>query len=378
MTRPHCPQYRGEDSAVWQRDAFLDSQVYFKKEPWRKQWGQSPRGSPGLRAGAQLQELHSRSFPPPRRPLTPALCQESGPREIAEDMVKWARASPVTVTRFTWFQTQVPRQAPPELPRNRTTHTLPRQACVWHPTVRCLGWTTGDGTRVFPCGSAQWPTALTAGDARSVPRLLLANADSPRPAAGLLEGRNDSYKQVSTKQRVRSKGAHSAPSHPTLAIKVLPFRQRVPSPGRQAVGWEAPWVPTEALGPSPAGSLLEAAPVGRPHTYASPGPPPDNDPLGSEPFGSDLQAHVTLTVPSAPMPSMETYPLETGSDPHRAGWQGQVECLSGVTRQGRGAPAADPASPGHWPLPGLLHGSRGASQTRETADPHRGCRSSGC
>lgn len=153
-------------------------------------------------------------------------------------------------------------------------------------------------------------------------------------------------------------GALSAPSHPTLATSP-PIPATGPPSGRTGCGWEAPRVPAQALGPG-----LRARPRTR-----TPGPRPDSDPLGSEPFALDPQAHVTLTVRSAPVPSMQTYPLEAGSDPHHAGWQGRAECLSGVTRQGRGG-AADPTHP-------PATGSRGASQTRETADPLQACRSSG-
>lgn len=51
------------------------------------------------------------------------------PGSHQEHTVQWARASPVTGTHSTWFQTPVPRQAPPERPRNRTCARCRHTVC---------------------------------------------------------------------------------------------------------------------------------------------------------------------------------------------------------------------------------------------------------
>lgn len=275
---------------MWQRDALWDSRVCCKTEPWRRWWGQSPRGPP-----ARGPEPSSRS--PAGRPLTPAPPQGRGPRAAAE-----GRSGRGLLPR--------PWLAPP--------------GCK----PRCQGGrrqNLPDRTRAHPAAT---------GLQLESPRLLPTNADGPvggGPAGG----------KEWLLQAVRAPSPH--PRTP-LWPRVLPFQRRAPPSGRTGCGWEAPRVPAQALGPG-----LRARPRTR-----TPGPRPDSDPLGSEPFALDPQAHVTLTVRSAPVPSMQTYPLEAVSDPHPQAGRGGLSASPGSHGRGGVGPQTQvplpPTPHTHWPL----------------------------
>lgn len=139
--------------------------------------------------------------------------------------------------------------------------------------------------------------------------------------------------------------------HPRSPLwpSVLPSQQQVPSAGRQTVSVKCPGFPQRPWAPHLQVHCL------RQHPHTSLDLRPTMTPwVRTLCLGLTSSRHSTVLCAS--VPSMEMYPLETGSDPHRACWQGRAEYLSRVTQQGRGraadtgAPATDPAHPGHFQI----------------------------
>lgn len=210
VTRPHCPQNRGGLCYV-ARDALWDSRVCCKKEPWRRWWGQSPRGP--LARGP---EPSSRS--PAGRPLTPAPPQGRGPRAAAEG-----------------------RSGRGLLPR------------PWLAPPGCKPRCQGGRRQNLPDRTRAHPTAT--GLQLESPRLLPTNADGPvggGPAGG--------------KEWLLQAGRAPSP-HPRTPLwpRVLPFQRRAPRPGGQAAGGRRPGFPHRpwalACGPAPARAPLGLGPT---------------------------------------------------------------------------------------------------------------------
>lgn len=271
-TRPHCPMYQG-GPLLWGKETPLWSHICFKKEPWKDQWGQSPRGSPSPRAGARLQEFHGQPLPPPGRPPTPAPCQGRGPREPPR--THGAVGAGFSSDRNSLHLVPNPgaKAGTARTSQEQDLRTLPPHCVRPRPGARGVG--QGPAPAAVPGGPQ--PSQLGTPSLPLDFSLLTWTVPGQRLACWR-KGMAPTSRS-GTRQRVRSKGALSAPSHPTPATTtVLPSQRRVPSPGGPAAGRDAPRVPAEALGPLPAGSLLEAAPTGLPHPHAPPGPLPDNDP----------------------------------------------------------------------------------------------------
>lgn len=158
-------------------------------------------------------------------------------------MVKWARASPVTVFCSTWFQTQVPKQTPPEPHRNKTppTHrdaTGMRKLALHseqlrggRPSARLLL-----GSSVCPC------------KARTVPGQWLA-------CWGLGAKMSPTSRWVLGKgYSVRMPSLHPHTPRCPLVIKVFPARG-IQSQKTGCLVVRVPRVPKKVLGPKPVGSL---------------------------------------------------------------------------------------------------------------------------